>query len=491
MNRRTFLALLGGTGLTTALGDGRTASAASFPGHPGSNGVLHDTTLCIGCRKCEAACSKVNDLPKPEKPFDDLKVTHTRRRTTATAWTVVNQYDVPGKSPVFRKLQCLHCEEPACASACFVKAFKKNPDGSVTYDESLCVGCRYCMVACPFNIPGYTYNKALNPLVQKCTLCHPRLEQGLLPGCVEACPSGAIVFGKRKDLIRMAWERINAHPGRYRNHVYGEHEMGGTAWMTISAAPFTAVGLDEKLGDQAAGEYTKGVLGAVPMVVGIWPVLLGGAYAISKRKAQVAAEEQAEAVQSAVSAAEAKAADKLASEQAKAEKDKEKTVASEVKKALEGAEADMAARFAEEKTALETASAEAAEREAAAQAALEAARAEAGEREAAARAEADGRVAAANAEATAREAAAKAAEAALEQARTEAAERVATTQAALDKALTDLEAARAARPAPAQNPGGHGGGNHGGGGHGGGKSKHGKKPAPQGGNKSDRTGGDQ
>lgn len=365
MNRRTFLALLGGAGLTTALGDGSEASAATFPGHSGGNGVLHDTTLCIGCRTCEAACSKVNNLPKQAKPFDDLSVTATRRRTTATEWTVVNRYQQPDGEAVFRKLQCLHCAEPACASACFVKAFTKNPDGSVTYDPSLCVGCRYCMVACPFNIPGYTYDKALNPLVQKCTLCHPRLEQGLLPGCVEACPTGALVFGKRKDLIRMAWERISANPGQYRDHVYGEHEMGGTAWMTISGAPFAAVGLDEKLGDQAAGEYTKGVLGAVPMVVGIWPVLLGGAYAISKRKEQVAAEERAEAVQSAVETAESKAADKLAAERAKLEKDKEKTVAAEVKKTREEAEAELAARFAEEKAALETANAEAQTREAA------------------------------------------------------------------------------------------------------------------------------
>ena len=104
------------------------------------------------------------------------------------------------------------------------------------------------MVACPFNIPGYTYDRALNPLVQKCTLCHPRLQEGKLPGCVEACPTGALVFGKRKDLVKIAWDRITAHPERYQNHVYGEHEMGGTAWMTISGAEFKEVGLNEDLG---------------------------------------------------------------------------------------------------------------------------------------------------------------------------------------------------------------------------------------------------
>lgn len=364
MNRRTFLALLAGAGTVgagAALGETSGALAAgTFPGHPGSNGVLHDTTLCIGCRRCEAACATVNHLPKPSRPLDDLGVTVTRRRTTATEWTVVNQYPQSGEAkPVFRKLQCMHCEEPACASACFVKAFTKNPDGSVTYDPSLCVGCRYCMVACPFNIPGYTYDKALNPLVQKCTLCHPRLQEGKLPGCVEGCPTGALVFGKRKDLLRVAWERIRTNPARYQDHVYGEHEMGGTAWMVISGASFTAVGLDEHLGTQAAGEYTKGVLGAVPMVVGIWPVLLGGAYAITKRKEQVAAEEQAEAVRHAVLAAETRAGEKLAAELAKAEKDKDKTVAAEVKKARDEAEAALLARLAEEKAAAEAAEAEA------------------------------------------------------------------------------------------------------------------------------------
>ncbi len=373
MNRRSFLALLGGTGLT-ALGNGTNACAAgTFPGHTNSNGVLHDTTLCIGCRKCEVACSKVNDLPKPEQSLEDLTVTHTKRRTTAAAWTVVNRYEQSDGTSVFRKLQCLHCEEPACASACFVKAFTKNPDGSVTYDPSLCVGCRYCMVACPFNIPGYTYDSAFNPLVQKCTLCHPRLEQGLLPGCVDACPTGALVYGKRKDLIRIAWDRINADKGRYQTHLYGEHEMGGTAWMILSGASFTNVGLDEKLGNQPAADYTKGLLGVVPMVVGIWPVLLGGAYAITKRKEQVAAEEQSIAVQQAVEATKTREGEKMAAERASLQKDQARAVEAEAKKVREEVEAELTARFAEEKA---TAEQEAATRESEMQAALDKALAE-------------------------------------------------------------------------------------------------------------------
>lgn len=353
MNRRSFLTLMGSLGIGSALAGAGTASAASggnFKGYPDSKGVLHDTTLCIGCRRCEQACNAVNSLPEPEKPFTDLSVLDRSRRTSATEWTVVNRYHpVSLDKDVFRKTQCMHCQEPACASACFVRAFTKNPDGSVTYDPSLCVGCRYCMIACPFNIPAYTYDRVLNPVVQKCTMCHPRLQEGKLPGCVENCPTGALIFGKRDELIQIAWDRIRKNPERYQNHVYGEHEMGGTAWMVISGAEFSAVGMNEELGTRPAADFTSGALGAVPMVVGIWPVLLGGAYAITKRKEKIAAEEQAEAVAAAVAQTREEAEKTLKKSLEKAEKDKEKAVASEVKKAVAEAEEALRAQLEAEK----------------------------------------------------------------------------------------------------------------------------------------------
>ena len=195
MDRRKFLTILGSAGVASALGTAQVAKAGGthmFPYYEDSYGVLHDTTRCIGCRSCEEACNKVNNLPKPEKPFTDLSVCDKHRRTSADAWTVVNKYEVGGK-PVFRKLQCFHCNDPACASACFAKCFQKQPDGSVTYDGSQCVGCRYCMIACPFYVPGFEYDEAWDPLVQKCTFCEPRLKEGKLPGCVEACPMDAAV----------------------------------------------------------------------------------------------------------------------------------------------------------------------------------------------------------------------------------------------------------------------------------------------------------
>ena len=203
MDRRKFLTILGSAGVASALGTAQVAKAGGthmFPYYEDSYGVLHDTTRCIGCRSCEEACNKVNNLPKPEKPFTDLSVCDKHRRTSADAWTVVNKYEVGGK-PVFRKLQCFHCNDPACASACFAKCFQKQPDGSVTYDGSQCVGCRYCMIACPFYVPGFEYDEAWDPLVQKCTFCEPRLKEGKLPGCVEACPKGALIRRESDGIV--------------------------------------------------------------------------------------------------------------------------------------------------------------------------------------------------------------------------------------------------------------------------------------------------
>jgi len=334
MNRRKFLTLMGSAGLAaTATGTLSEAEAASgggkFSTYPDSFSVLHDTTRCIGCRKCETGCQKVNSLPRPRRPFDDLSVLDKKRRTSADVWTVVNKYKVNGKE-VFCKTQCNHCLDPACGAACFVKAFQKDPSGAVTYDKDLCVGCRYCMIACPFNIPGFQYSETW-AYVQKCTLCLPRLKEGKLPGCVEACPMDALTFGRRADVLKLAKKRIATHPNVYKDHVYGELEAGGTNWFYISGAPFSQVGLDESVINRPYAELTAGALGAVPMVIGIWPVLLGGAYMISKRREAVAREEiheaeakaRAEAMEAAdrkIAAAEAANSEKLARIEAEAAK---------------------------------------------------------------------------------------------------------------------------------------------------------------------------
>jgi formate dehydrogenase iron-sulfur subunit len=338
ISRRKFIGCIGAAALgnaTGALGKAYGASNKHFKGYPDSFGVLHDITKCIGCRKCESACNTVNDLPEPQVPFDDLSVLDTRRRTDADVFTVVNQFQ--HEPSVFAKKQCNHCLEPACASACFVKAFTKTKQGAVIYDESLCVGCRYCMVACPFDVPAYEYHKALTPRVTKCTMCYPRLLEGKLPGCVEACPKNALVFGKRDELLKYAWKRIYAYPDQYIDHVYGEHEMGGTSWLYISGVSFSEVGMREDLGVKSAPELTAGPLSAVPIVVGLWPVLLTGMYAISKRKDRIAREEKAAAVAETIALGQDETQKKLDALREKMTREKTSAINFEVKKALEEA----------------------------------------------------------------------------------------------------------------------------------------------------------
>ncbi len=340
ISRRKFLGIIGTTGFSTVFGSSANAATNKhFTGYPESLGVLHDTVLCVGCRACEEACNKVNELPPPDRPFKDLSVLDIKRRTTPKAYTIVNRYvdKKSEKGPVFFKKQCNHCLEPACASACFVRAFTKTKNGAVIYDESVCVGCRYCMIACPFEIPTYEYDNAFSPKVMKCTMCYPRVIKGQLPGCVESCPTEALTFGKRRNLIKIARERIRKYPERYVDHIYGEHEMGGTSWLYLSGVSFNKLGMREDLGITPAPELTAGVLSTVPIIAALWPVLLTGAYAISKRKDKIAALDKEQAVLAAVNKTNEEASAKLSESIAKAEKDKAIAIEKAVEKALEDA----------------------------------------------------------------------------------------------------------------------------------------------------------
>lgn len=315
---------MGVAGAAASLGpeSARAASTKEFTGHPDSYGVLHDITRCVGCRSCEEGCNTVNELPKTGAPYDDTSVLEKKRRVSNTEYTVVNKKVAEG-GPVFWKNQCNHCLEPACASVCFVNAFEKKPNGAVVYDASVCVGCRYCMMACPFEIPTYEYDDAYTPEVVKCTLCAPRLEKGLLPGCVESCPTEALIFGKRDDLLKVARARIEKYPNRYVDHIYGEKEMGGTSWIYLSGVPFKEIGMREDLGNTAAPKLTSGALHVVPMVVSLWPLFLAGMYGMAKRRDKIAAEEKADAVAMAVEQAEKEAAKRLSLAMDKAKKEKE------------------------------------------------------------------------------------------------------------------------------------------------------------------------
>ena len=301
INRRTFLqgSLAGAAAATVSLG--KNTEAATFEGYPDAMGVLVDLSRCVGCRSCEAACNREQKLPAPEKPFNDFSVFDEihhgqKRRTDETRYTIVNRYDIPGREhPLFRKIQCNHCLEPACLTSCFVNAYTTTPEGAVIYDSSVCVGCRTCMVACPFYIPTFRYSSAFKPRIMKCVFCYDtRLTRGLPPACVEACPQEALTFGRRTDLVAAGEQRIRENPGTYVDHLYGEHEAGGTSWMYLSPAPFEQVGIDTTVPKEPILNYVKDFLSIVPMVLTIWPALFAGFHLLATRKDKMAEQKKNE-----------------------------------------------------------------------------------------------------------------------------------------------------------------------------------------------------
>jgi len=245
--------------------------------------MLTDTTRCVGCEKCVEACKKENGLP-PDRPrrwklrIDDLSST----RFTTLARRAGNR---------FVRKHCRHCLEPACASACIVGALRKTPEGPVIYDSDKCMGCRYCMVACPYAIPRYQWENAI-PYVRKCTMCFPRISQGQAPACVEACEQKATVYGSREDLLAQAHQRILSHPGKYADHVFGEVEVGGTSVLTISDISLSFLGNSPELGTRPLPELTWVALSKVPpLVLGV-STLMAGVFWITGRRVKLAREAQ-------------------------------------------------------------------------------------------------------------------------------------------------------------------------------------------------------
>ena len=254
LNRRTVLTL--GLAATAGASPGRVAAGESQtpkerrPPSPAYVGVLVDTTLCIGCRKCEEACNRRNHLPRTAESFSDRDVLRSFRRPTENAFTVVNQFlgspspDQAGLPHTHCKVQCMHCLYPSCVSACIVGALTKVSDGAVVYNPTICIGCRYCQVACPFEIPAYEFHVPLTPRVRKCEFCADRTKgTGADPACAASCPTEALVFGRRADLVALAKERLKRRPDRYVNHIYGETEVGGTSWVYLTGRPVQEIGL--------------------------------------------------------------------------------------------------------------------------------------------------------------------------------------------------------------------------------------------------------
>ncbi|HHY60754.1 MAG TPA: 4Fe-4S dicluster domain-containing protein [Clostridia bacterium] len=228
-----------------------------------SKGVLVDVTKCVGCGSCAVACKLWNDL----KYKDDEPTQGVDAKVTSNNWTTVNYYKV-GKDDKkvwrFVKKQCFHCLEPACASVCFSKALSRSDEGPVVYNPELCVGCRYCILACPFGVPKYQWDRTL-PYVTKCQMCSSRIAHGETPACTTVCPTRALTFGERDELLQQAKELINSD-AKYVKHIYGETEAGGTSWLYISDVPFEELGMKTDVPRTALPQFTHEYLKWTPVV---------------------------------------------------------------------------------------------------------------------------------------------------------------------------------------------------------------------------------
>lgn len=255
-----------------------------------TKGVLVDIPKCIGCGSCTVACKLWNQVEFDEQypAAGQGAVLNDKNWTIVTSCEVVNTNHEPAWR--FVKQQCLHCQQPACVSACFSKALQKNDDGAVVYYPHLCVGCRYCMVACPFDIPRYEWNKTF-PLVTKCQMCSTRISRGEAPACVCVCPTGAMEFDERDTLLKKAHARIKEED-RYQRQVYGEEEVGGTGWLYLSDVAFSALGFKTKLGKDALPAYSHNYLKYIPGIALLWGMVLTGLYYYGKRKKELDQEKE-------------------------------------------------------------------------------------------------------------------------------------------------------------------------------------------------------
>ncbi len=277
LNRRNFFRVVGVTGVALASGKAL-KGATSEKGDIEFTGILYDSTLCAGCQTCESSCAEANNLPAPADAIQAGVI----RNTDELHRTVVNAFNTE-KGETYLKKQCMHCNEPACTAACLTQAMYKTKEGAVIWRADKCMGCRYCMVSCPFDVPKFEYHSA-NPKIEKCNMCYGRLQEGKLPACVENCPAGALVYGTRRELIKVARKRINDNPEQYIDHIYGEHEAGGTGFLYLAGVPFKELGLNTNIQTESYPSLSKGFLYAVPSIFVLWPAILLGIREATKDK---------------------------------------------------------------------------------------------------------------------------------------------------------------------------------------------------------------
>lgn len=245
ITRRTAVKLLSAAAVTLP-----PRRATAQPAPTGGKAILYDQTRCVGCRECVLACAEANgwDAAQAFTPDPGL---------CEEAPTVLRRYTSGSGEDCFLKLQCMHCVSAPCVSACMLGAMSKDADGAVVWNPELCVGCRYCEIACPFTVPRFEWDTPV-PKLTKCELCPARRAAGLLPACVSVCRRGALSYGTREEMLAEARRRRAEHPERYNPKVYGEHDGGGTSvlYMARAGVPFTALGLPE-LGDESVAELPE------------------------------------------------------------------------------------------------------------------------------------------------------------------------------------------------------------------------------------------
>ncbi len=288
-SRRRFLKLVGvaaGAAVVEAVVPGGTTEASASERvqelareHASDPALLIDVSRCSGCGACVTACKLQNGLRwREDQPWlgPDAEL-------ASVNWTAVRTVDAGARGTIrYVKGQCMHCLEPACASACPVKALRKQPVGAVTYDVNRCIGCRYCLMACPFGVPTFEWDRPISK-VSKCDLCFERVSRGEATACAAACPTKAITFGRRGELLEEARSRISAEPARYRPHVYGETEVGGTSVLYLSDVPFSELGLAQGLPERPLPDYTWQESRLIPPVAAGLGALLIALYVRRRR----------------------------------------------------------------------------------------------------------------------------------------------------------------------------------------------------------------
>jgi len=240
-----------------------------------SKAILYDSTLCVGCKACEGACAERWGLPYNDTVAAEEKISAHKLTTIET------------HGDKFSRRLCMHCAEPTCASVCPVGALHKTALGPVVYDAEKCMGCRYCMQACPYQVPSYEWEARL-PKVRKCNMCYERQVKGEPTACSAACPTGATICGERDALIAEAQKRLAEKPTEYYQKIYGVKEVGGTSVLYLSAVPFEQIGLRTRVPQESLPKLTWQVLELVPDVVSTGSVLLGGVWWITNRREEVA-----------------------------------------------------------------------------------------------------------------------------------------------------------------------------------------------------------